>query len=106
MDALFANCQGLTDKSCAQVFYGITSHMMNVYGMRSKVKVPVIYKDFIWEEGIPSVLQRDGAKEQSSKKMSTIKRCQRSIVTTWFVIPSQSLIPHSKIRLKPAPYDG
>jgi hypothetical protein len=48
--------------------------MMNVYGMRSKVKVPAIYKDFIREEGIPSVLHRDGAKEQSSKKMATINR--------------------------------
>jgi hypothetical protein len=61
MDTLFANCQGVTGKSCAQVFYGITSHMMNVYGMRSKVEVPKVYKDFIREEGIPSILHCDGA---------------------------------------------
>jgi hypothetical protein len=36
MDTLFANCKGVTGKSCAQVFYGLTSHMMNVYGMKSK----------------------------------------------------------------------
>jgi hypothetical protein len=53
MDTLFANCQDVTGKSCAQIFYGITSHMMNVYGMRSKVEVPSVYKDFIQEEGIP-----------------------------------------------------
>jgi hypothetical protein len=72
MDTLFANCHGVTGKSCTQIFYGITSHMMNVYGMRSKVEVPTVYKDFIREEGIPSVLHRDGAKEQSSEKMATI----------------------------------
>jgi hypothetical protein len=49
--------------------------MMDVYGMRSKVEVPAIYyKDFIQEEGIPfpSILHRDGAKEQASEKMAEI----------------------------------
>jgi hypothetical protein len=48
--------------------------MMNVYGMRSKIEVPKAYKDFTREEGIPSVLHQDGAKEQSSEKMLTINQ--------------------------------
>ena len=74
MDTLLANCKGVTGKSCAQVFYGITSHVMNVYGMKSKAEVPAIYKDFIREEGIPSILHRDGAKEQASEAMQDINR--------------------------------
>jgi hypothetical protein len=72
MDTLFANCEGVTGKSCAQVFYGLTSHMMNVYGMKSKNKVPAIYKDFIREEGIPLILHRNGATKQASEKMKDI----------------------------------
>jgi hypothetical protein len=56
MDMLFASSQGVTGKNCAQVFYGLTSHMMNVPGMKSKIEVPAIYKDLIREEGIPSTV--------------------------------------------------
>jgi len=74
MDTLFSSCQGVTGQSCAQVFYGMSSYMMNVYGMCSKVEVPNIYKDFICEEGILSILHRDGAKKQASEKMAAINR--------------------------------
>jgi hypothetical protein len=69
MDTLFANCKGVTGKSCTQVFYGITSHVMNIYGMKSKSEVLAIYKDFIREEIIPLILHQDGAKEQASETM-------------------------------------
>jgi hypothetical protein len=74
MDTLFSSCQGVTGQLCAQIFYGLSSHMMNVYGMQPKVEVPSVYKDFIREEGIPSILHRDGAKEQASEKMAAINR--------------------------------
>lgn len=59
---------------------------MNVYGMRSKVEVPEVYKDFIQEEGVPSILHWDGAKIQSSEKMATIN--QDNIICDSFPEPN------------------
>ena len=36
----FANCRGDTRATCAQVFYGLTSHMITVYGMSSESGAP------------------------------------------------------------------
>ena len=55
-DTFYANCMGVTGKTCAQVFYGVSSHVINIYGMKSKAQFPEVYKDFMREEGIPSIL--------------------------------------------------
>jgi len=65
---------GVTGKSCAQVFYDVSLHVINVYGMQSKAQFPEVYTDFVWEEGIPSVLHHDGTKEQTSNKVAGINR--------------------------------
>ena len=71
-DTIFANCRAIGGYPCAQVFYGMTSHVINVCGMRTEKELPEIYKDFICHEGIPSVLRQDGANAQKSKEVQDI----------------------------------
>ena len=52
----FANTCALRGATCAQVFYGIHFHMINVYGMKSESEMPEAYKDFIHDEGVPRIL--------------------------------------------------
>eukprot|EP00934_Nitzschia_sp_Nitz4_P004970 Nitzschia sp. Nitz4//scaffold619_size2308//700//2068//NITZ4_009297-RA/size2308-processed-gene-0.3-mRNA-1//1//CDS//3329555649//4960//frame0 len=73
-DPIFANTQDVNGRTCAQVFYGTCSRFINVYGMRSKGEFPLIYKDFLREEGIPSVLMRDNVKEEKSPAIQELNR--------------------------------
>ena len=57
-----------------QVFNGRTSNITNVYGFKSKSKFPKIYRDFIREEGAPSILRRDNAKAEQSEEVLQIQR--------------------------------
>ena len=56
----------VTGETCAQLYYGVTSKMMNIYGMWSKGQAEDTYRDFIREEGIPTRLHRDNSGEQKS----------------------------------------
>lgn len=68
-DPLFANAKSIYHGyTCAQVFFGLKSHMINVYDMKSKNNFPKVYKDFIREQGCPSALRRDNAKEEQVKR--------------------------------------
>ena len=58
----------------AAVFYGNTSKMINVYGMKKKSDVPKAYLDFLREEGIPGRLHRDKAKQNESEQLDEINR--------------------------------
>jgi hypothetical protein len=74
-DTMFANCRSVYDSFiCAQVFFGLTSHMINVYGMKNKSDFPDIYRDFIREQGCPSGLRRDNAMEEKSEDVLRIQR--------------------------------
>ncbi len=54
-DTFFANCRDVSGATCAQIFYGLTSHMINVYGMVSKSHAPDAYQDFLRHEGVPTI---------------------------------------------------
>lgn len=56
----------------AQVFYGCTSHNINVYGITSKSDFPSVYQDFICDHTAPSILCHDNAKEESSQQVQAI----------------------------------
>ena len=58
-DTIFANCKALGGDTCAQIFYGMTSQCIDVYGMKTESEFPAVYQDFIRNCGIPSVLRRD-----------------------------------------------
>jgi hypothetical protein len=61
-DTIFSSVRAVGGARCAHVFYGLTSHHMDVYGMDSKSRFP----DFIRDQGVPSGLHRDNATEQRS----------------------------------------
>ena len=65
-DTMFSNCTAIGGATCAQVFYGTTSCIANVYGMKSKSEFPQVYSDFLRNEGIPTVLRRNNAPEEQS----------------------------------------
>ena len=62
-DPLFSNVKSAYDGYIgAQVFYGCTSHNINVYGIHAKSEFHKVYRDFIREYGAPAVLCHDNAK--------------------------------------------
>jgi hypothetical protein len=73
-DTYFANVRAIRGATCAQVFYGIKSHMINIIGMKSKSEMPQAYKDFIWAEGAPSILWRDNLQIQSGMRTTKLNR--------------------------------
>jgi hypothetical protein len=87
----FANVCAIGGATCAQVFYGVKSHMINVSGMKSESEMPEAYIDFIHEEGAYIVI---------TLKISLAHVQQNSIAAN---ISSKMNLPiwvtHSKIQL-------
>ena len=74
-DPIFVNTKSVSHGfSCAQVFYGLTSHCIDIYGMKRKGEFPTVYRDFIREHGCPSILRRDNAKEEQGEEVLKIHR--------------------------------
>ena len=73
-DTFFANCKALGGETCAQVFYGIKSHMINVYPMKTESEGSLAYEDFLREEGCPTILRRDNSQMQTSDLFTNICR--------------------------------
>ena len=74
-DSFFANVKSLhLGYLGAQVFYGIKSHIIFIYGFRKKEKFPRLYRDFIRDNGAPSALRRDNAREEQSEEVMDIQR--------------------------------
>jgi hypothetical protein len=55
-DTYFANEKSIEGYQCAQVFFGMTSKMMYVAGMKFESEFADVYLDFIRKCGIPSEL--------------------------------------------------
>jgi len=74
-DPMFSNIRSAFDgfMGC-QVFYGCTSHNINVYGIKSTGDFHNVYRDFIREHGAPAVLRRDNAKEENNAEVQGIQR--------------------------------
>ena len=70
----------------AQVFFGTKSHTIFIYGIKSKAEFPRVYRDFIRDQGAPSALRRDNAKEEQSELVKDINR--------EFMIKDQYTEPH------------
>jgi hypothetical protein len=73
-DTYFANEKSIESYHCAQVFFGMTSKMLYVAGMKTESEFADIYLDFIRTCGIPSALRRDNAKSEMSKRVKDIHR--------------------------------
>eukprot|EP00934_Nitzschia_sp_Nitz4_P008439 Nitzschia sp. Nitz4//scaffold492_size6457//2639//3260//NITZ4_009177-RA/size6457-processed-gene-0.0-mRNA-1//-1//CDS//3329553060//8429//frame0 len=74
-DPIFANTVDVNGWSYAQVFYGTRSrYIMSIYGMRMKGEFATVYSDFLCEEGVPSILMCDNAREEKSAAIKDINR--------------------------------
>jgi hypothetical protein len=63
-DTMFSSSKDLSVAWCAQVFYGLSSHVINVYGMKSENEGPDALDDFGRYEGIPAISRSDNSKMQ------------------------------------------
>jgi hypothetical protein len=72
-DTIFSSVRAVGGARCAQVFYWLTSHHMDVYGMEGKSQFPEVYKEFIRDQGVPSGLHRDNASEQKESYYHSIE---------------------------------
>ena len=73
-DDIKGQCRSYGGFHFAQVFFGCVSHMVNVYGMTKQGDFPMVYRDFLREEGIPSSLRRDQAQNEKSHDVEDIQR--------------------------------
>jgi len=74
-DTIFANCASIFHRfSGLQVYWGLKSHKIDVYGIKSKGDFPATYRDFIREQGAPSILRRDNAREEASEEVTELNR--------------------------------
>jgi hypothetical protein len=74
-DPLFSNVKSIYHGYIgAQVYYGVKSHTIFLYGFRSKNEFPQNYREFIRDRGAPSALRRDNAKEEQGEQVAAINR--------------------------------
>ncbi len=69
---MFANVKSVCGSTCAQVYYGMTSHVINVYGMKKESNFVDIHQDFLRNEGIPSILCRDNSRTQQNEAVTEL----------------------------------
>jgi hypothetical protein len=86
-DTYFANEKSIERNNCAQVFFGMTSKVLYVAGMKTESEFADVYLDFIRKYGIPSALRRDNAKSETSQFVKDIHRD--------LIIADQWTEPHS-----------
>jgi hypothetical protein len=86
-DTYFANEKSIEFYHCAQVFFGMTSKMLYVAGMKTESEFVDIHLDFIRKCGIPSALRRDNLKSEMSQCVKVIHRD--------LIIVDQLTEPHS-----------
>jgi hypothetical protein len=96
-DTYFANEKSIEGYHCTQVFFGMTSKMLYVAGMKTESEFADVYLDFIRKYGIPSALRRDNTKSKMSLRVTDIHRVL-TIVDQWTE-------PHSPWQ-KPATLNG
>jgi hypothetical protein len=73
-DTYFANEKSIEGYHCAQVFFGMTSKMLYVAGIKTESGFADVYLDFIRKHGISSALQRDNAKSEMNQRVKDIHR--------------------------------
>jgi hypothetical protein len=60
MDTYYGLVRDVSGWVYGQIYYGCTSHYINVYGMKAKSDAPKTYKAFLRDEGSPTKLHCDG----------------------------------------------
>jgi hypothetical protein len=86
-DTYFSSVKSIERYYCAQLFFGMTSKMLYVAGMKTESKFPDVYLDFIRQCGMPYALRHDNAKYDMNQRVRQIH---------WdLVIADQWTEPHS-----------
>ena len=70
-DTIFLPKPSFTGETCAQIYYGLMSTMINIYQMFSKSTSNILptYQDFLRYEGVPEALHRDLDPEEKDHKI-------------------------------------
>jgi hypothetical protein len=63
-DTIFSSVRDVSGATCAQVFYGITSHFINVYALKTEADGPQAFEDFARTEGLPNTIRSNNSKMQ------------------------------------------
>ena len=63
-DTFFSSTRDVCGATCAQIFYGLRSHFMNIYSLKSETDGPSAFEDFARYEGLPNVIRSDNSKMQ------------------------------------------
>ena len=71
-DPMFANVAAVDGSTCAQVFWGFSSHIIDVCGMKKESDFCNVHQDFLRDEGMPIVLHHDNSKTQQSDKVKEL----------------------------------
>ena len=102
MDTIFMANPGFCGSTCAQVFVGLMSRMINVYPMPSKACGYVLkaYQDFMRYEGVPEGLHRDLAPEEKVEKIIDLNR-QMMVRDTWSEQGHPNQNPAEALGVKP-----
>eukprot|EP00978_Attheya_sp_CCMP212_P040574 scaffold222728_cov27-Attheya_sp.AAC.1 len=87
-DPIFSSYRDVSGTTCGQVFFGMSSKVFNIYGMRGKGQFPKAYLGFIRHEGAPRVLRQDNTKEENSEEVKNINRK--------YIIADQFSEPHNQ----------
>jgi hypothetical protein len=86
-DTYFANEKSIEGYHCVQVFFGMTSKILYVAGMKTEPEFADVNLEIIRICGIPSALRRDNAKSEMSQRVKDIHRD--------LIIADQRTEPHS-----------
>ena len=71
-DTMFSKIQALGGETCAQCYLGLTSKVLEAYGMALESEGPGSLLRFIRERGAMAGLKNDNSKMQTSKKWNSI----------------------------------
>ena len=85
-DTFFSSIRDVSGTNCAQIFYGLRSHFMNIYPLKTEADGPQAFDDFARYEGLPNVIRSDNSKMQRySQKLLT--RLREWLVAAEFTEP-------------------
>ena len=85
-DTFFSSKDDVSGAKCAQIFYGLTSHFMNIYSLRTEADGPQAFEDFARYEGLPAAIRSDNSKMQRYNK-SLLQRLREWRVKSEFTEP-------------------
>ena len=85
-DTMFSSVKDINGATCAQVYWGLTSHMINTYPMKKESDMPKAQDDFMRTEGIMDVLRSDNARVQRYGN-EILRRLRRLLIGVEYTEP-------------------